>query len=1035
MKAEISNIADQNAKRFTSVVYQLSRMRTDWDDNASEQIRKNLLNSVSLTALGTGTPSHDGLIVQTQAAGQAMQLAVNKTGGKVVADGVVGELIVRKGEGIEPANGPYQNQADLELGGEPVLAKGLGNSAHANAQDYILYCDIWDRTLTAADDNELLDVALHGADTTGREQRCTQLKIAKLDDLIEAGSDLCKPTFKPRRIPEIGNGVFDLSLNDTTTSADECDPCATEVEIDEEVGNHLFRLEVHHVEYADRRPKRLVLKYSKENGARRLASDFTPEPEYVYEHCSQDGERLMGMPSDDWEPSKLYNSDPTIPSIRGVFKRTTVPSKEFVRRWDGYVDIEQKSGKWEITEAVHGDGTPTNSTIEDGSLTIGFAGMTMTLEIAEKTFLTGDAWFALLRNRAPSSPIDQRVKVVSPTPLGIHHHYCILGRIEIAGGKPKVEIDHTIKLLDGELTPHDRRRLQFPSLTCLGSQDVGYKTECPSGLFGEEHYTVEKALNRICEIEAKHVGIDPDCEYLKDREVTNLDEAVEALCERSTSVECAVKVRPDGLDPGVGFPDEWQGLLTLLAALQAHKELLRRFADANREGPRPGLAIEFMPGTYRWPEQGFTVISNLASFCLRGCCAGPVYLRFKNRFELHDCLGVTINDLHILIENTSAILKIGGGKDITIERTTIHRNAHATRPLLRLKAKRRIDLDENRFILENRSAVLPVRSLVRSFRRREPTVTTSSREREIAGAASSPEREASAATRLGALPLESSALLARLAVGPFTTLPAALPPPAITIYPCIQIANADARTLISNTFIDGHLILGNSVPTARAVTNSLKAIIGSQTQLGSETDELPSLSKVHLSNNSCRISDCQIMGIVPGQKEVADLLKWANDPKFFATKASSTPPAFRHLYIDNTEFERGDSLIQAAFVNLSNNRIERYGKLQLKNSEVFEKSVLSREDLTNAGRGRLRLFEMVGPWPLAMVVVASRANYDGNWGFLKKGDGFIAKLPVIADVSLTPVLMSLFPDEVAREVWNSFRYWTLPIDVEWLDLV
>ena len=30
MKAEISNIADQNAKRFTSVVYQLARMRTDW---------------------------------------------------------------------------------------------------------------------------------------------------------------------------------------------------------------------------------------------------------------------------------------------------------------------------------------------------------------------------------------------------------------------------------------------------------------------------------------------------------------------------------------------------------------------------------------------------------------------------------------------------------------------------------------------------------------------------------------------------------------------------------------------------------------------------------------------------------------------------------------------------------------------------------------------------------------------------------------------------------------------------------------------
>ena len=256
MKAEISNIADQKAKRFTSVVYQLGRMRTDWDDNAAEQIRRNLLDSVSLIALGTGTPSHDGLIVQTQALGQPMQLAVSKTGGKVVADGVVGELIVRQGNGVNPARGPYRNQADLELGGTPVLRCSLGDSTTANDQGYILYCDIWDKTVTAFDDKELLDVALHGADTTAREQRCTQLKIAKAGDLMVDGSDPCRPAFLPDRIPGIGDGIFDLSLIDQTTSKDDCDPCATIIDIDEEVGNHLFRLEVHHVDYDpdDRRP-------------------------------------------------------------------------------------------------------------------------------------------------------------------------------------------------------------------------------------------------------------------------------------------------------------------------------------------------------------------------------------------------------------------------------------------------------------------------------------------------------------------------------------------------------------------------------------------------------------------------------------------------------------------------------------------------------------------------------------------------------------------------------------------------------------
>ena len=497
MKAEISNIADLKAKRFTSVVYQLSRMRTDWDDNAAEQIRKNLLGSVSQTALGTGTPSHDGLIVQTQASGQSMQLAVKATGGKVVADGVIGELIVRQEEG-----GAYQNQADLDLS-SLGLRQSLGNSEEANAQGYILYCDVWDKTVTAFDDEELLDVALHGADTTAREQRCTQLKIAKAGDLIVDGADPCKPAFIPERIPGIGDGIFNLSLDDQTTSTDDCDPCATIVDIDEEVGNHLFRLEVHHVEYGpdDRKPNRLVLKYSKENGARRFSSDVTPEPQFVYEHFSAEAEQLMGMPSDDWNFENLYNPpDPSDPkqSHRGVFSRKPVALKDLVRRWDGFVDLELKSGTWKIKgAAVHGDGTPTNSKIEDGSLTLGFDGMTLTLELKDKNFLAGDVWFALLRTRARSADPDQRIKVVSKTPLGIRHHYCILGRVKIAFGKPKAETDdHTIKLLDDTLTPHDRRRLQFPSLTCLGAEDVGYDNsvcEMPSVA------TVQEAIDHLCQ--------------------------------------------------------------------------------------------------------------------------------------------------------------------------------------------------------------------------------------------------------------------------------------------------------------------------------------------------------------------------------------------------------------------------------------------------------------------------------------------------------------------------------------------------------
>lgn len=1029
MKAEISNIADQDAKRFTSVVYQLARMRTDWDDNASEQIRKNLLDGVSLTALGSGTPSHHGMIIQTQAGDDPMQLAVSATGGKVVADGVVGRLVVRTGDDASEDPGAYVNQSDLHLFGTPALQK-----TNLHDQSYVLYADIWDRTVTAFDDEDLLDVALHGADTTGRERRCTQLKIAKAGDLLVAGSDPCNPSFRPDRIPATGNGIFNLALNDKTIAPDDCDPCASEVDIDEEVGNHLFRLEVHHVKYGGaRRPNRLIFKYSKENGARRFASDVTPEPEFVYEHFSGHAGQLLGMPSDDWIKANLYDPDGTTPSLRGIFRRTAHPDLEFVRRWDGYIDLELNAGTWEILAAVHGDGVPTSSGVADGILTLVFDGMTLTLALENKSFLAGDTWYALLRNRAPG---DQQIKVVSETPFGVRHHYCILGMVEAEGGKLKVVEDGTINLLDGALTAHDRRRLQFPSLTCLGAEDVGYEADCPSGLFGPDEDNVSKALDKICRIQAEHVGFTPDCAYLADKKVTNVDEALEALCERSVNVDCAVKVRPDGRDVEAGIPDEWRGLPTLREALAAHKERVVEFENNNGQGPRPGLSIEFMPGTYQWPRQGFSQFSNLASFCLKGCCAGPAYLRFRTGLRLRKCLGVSISDLHIIIENANSALRFGGGKDITIRGSTVHRDASATQPMLRLRANRRIDLDENRFVLENRNALKPPLPRRRIITRRIVVAR-------VVGDAGLVRRDASGAApssfSLSENPRMSflSISAARAEVGVSEVLVAATPQltQPITVYPCVQIVNADARTVITNTLMDGHLVLGDTVPSALEFTAALVAIIQTENNLGTMTGKLPALSNGHLSSNSCRIGDCQIMGIVPGRKEIRDLIKWSKSPGDFVSTSGDTPPAFRHLYVENTEFERGDSLIHAGFVNLSGNRIERFGKLQAKSSAKFREDFPFTKERGPIGEEQLPALAGRYAWPLAAMVVASRANYDGNWGFFQQGKAQFSRLPVIADVSATFLLTKFYLGDTAGMVLSGFRYGLLPIDVEYMDLV
>ena len=151
------------------------------------------------------------------------------------------------------------------------------------------------------------------------------------------------------------------------------------------------------------------------------------------------------------------------------------------------------------------------------------------------------------------------MRVVSPTPIGVEHRYCILG-IAAADGSAI-----TFK----QLSAHDLRRLQHPSLTCLDASDIRYATDCPSGVFNASHDTVKKALDQICQIRADQVafgkpcdksvyrqpaadniktvadalkllcnvtadqiGFKPECDYLVQQQATNVSTALNALCKR-----------------------------------------------------------------------------------------------------------------------------------------------------------------------------------------------------------------------------------------------------------------------------------------------------------------------------------------------------------------------------------------------------------------------------------------------------------------------------------------------------------------------
>jgi hypothetical protein len=186
------------------------------------------------------------------------------------------------------------------------------------------------------------------------------------------------------------------------------------------------------------------------------------------------------MPSDDWQSPELLTGvlDPAKPE-------DTVKILPRIRQWDGWLMLQRDLGGWVFKSGIHG-GTPLTDNsckIKDGAMTLIIGNRKVTLILDKKSFLTGDYWLALGRSRAVG--VD-RYRALSELPIGIKHHYLIFGQAELT--------DATTTLTTR--TPHDERRLQHPSLTCLDASHIGYDPKDCAYLAGTT--TVEAALDKLC---------------------------------------------------------------------------------------------------------------------------------------------------------------------------------------------------------------------------------------------------------------------------------------------------------------------------------------------------------------------------------------------------------------------------------------------------------------------------------------------------------------------------------------------------------
>ncbi len=466
MKTEISRDSHQPQKRYSGVYQQQGRMLTDADWNELVEILKERLNYALKDVVGNkawsmgGTPRHRALKVIK--ASDSDPLTIQP--GHVYVDGYQAEA---KPDPLEyPTDTPppetFDYDKQLDFPSPPALPR-----APSLADNYIIYADVWERTVTHLMDERLGDKGLHGADTCTRKQMMAQVKWCPYDSVNPANND----PEQSARNPSKGDAELSLKLHQKTIEPDPCDPCAAQLDVGSKTGNYLFRVEVHDVKGDADAPTEITLKWSSENGAEQFEALPTKKEmpagfisdKWVYDFFDMTSEKHLGVHFGEspWqpargmlkeikEPSSPY-SVPTIPGSSGM--------QTFVRRWDGYCTLNLSS-KTPLTGGMDRGivlSTRKDSNalgyvkIDSSSLHINLSSINLDMVLDGKKFVAGDYWLADVRE-AEHDPLDpEKSKLIeNELPHGIEHHYLTLGTVKGGVLQPNPEAD---------------RKYAFPPLT------------------------------------------------------------------------------------------------------------------------------------------------------------------------------------------------------------------------------------------------------------------------------------------------------------------------------------------------------------------------------------------------------------------------------------------------------------------------------------------------------------------------------------------------------------------------------------------
>ena len=400
MKGDFSKDTFNAKKHFRDVLMQQGRVLLGSDWNEQADITAHRIETGTEDIIGdAGAPmQHAGFAITP---GGALPTNINISAGRFYVDGILCE-----------------NESDVLFADQPDFN---GTGLPTEPGTYIFYLDVWLRHITALEDQEILEVALGGPDTTTRTKTIWQVKYL-LDNAATCANQL------PPAVTAPSSGTLKARAEIPTGSTNPCGLVTSGGY--RRLENQLYRVEIHK---AGATRATSTFKWSRDNGSVLVKWESIDSANPNKLTVSSSGrDELLGFKSGDWvelidDRTDLLNlpgvlvqllqvdgniftidpatiKDPDNATATSVNLSTKNPR---IRRWDSAADLRLNTNN-----AVW-------IALEDG----------VEVNFLEGTFKTGDYW--LIPARTATANIEWPFNTAQP-PRGIQHHFAKLAILNLA---------------------------------------------------------------------------------------------------------------------------------------------------------------------------------------------------------------------------------------------------------------------------------------------------------------------------------------------------------------------------------------------------------------------------------------------------------------------------------------------------------------------------------------------------------------------------------------------------------------------------